>query len=248
MDTWELGALNIYDISKKGPLEAYFNFIKANHNLLDGDVFEFGVFKGKSLLATALLLKELGSSKVVYGFDSFSGFPEYSPQDNIDTFNLLYKEGVIDEAHYSKVKRNIEIRNLYLKNNLKVDASNVSNSGKFDDCDVDLLERKIRFLGLDNIKLVKGPFVNTLDLNKFSDKNAMCCLVDCDLYSSYKQVLPFAWTKLVKSGMIYYDEYFSLKFPGARIAVDEFMNQQGCTVQTTVTEFDTSFFRCFTIK
>ena len=63
MKTWKFGALNIYDYTKPGPLDIYFNFIKNNFEHLEGNIFEFGVFKGKSLLATALLLKSLGSKK-----------------------------------------------------------------------------------------------------------------------------------------------------------------------------------------
>jgi hypothetical protein len=47
-------------------------------------------------------------------------------------------------------------------------------------------------------------------------------LLDCDLYVSYLKALEFIWPRLSKGGFIYLDEYFSLKFPGARLAVDEF--------------------------
>lgn len=43
---------------------------------MPGDIVEAGVFQGHTLLATALLLRELGSDKKVVGFDSFTGFPK----------------------------------------------------------------------------------------------------------------------------------------------------------------------------
>ena len=50
----------------------------------------------------------------------------------------------------------------------------------------------------------------------------MAALLDCDLYVSYRVALPFAWKRLTIGGYIYLDEYYSLKFPGGRIATDEF--------------------------
>jgi hypothetical protein len=52
----------------------------------------------------------------------------------------------------------------------------------------------------------------------------MAALLDCDLYSSYKIALPFIWERLSRGGYVYLDEYYSLKFPGARIACDEFFS------------------------
>jgi len=54
---------------------------------------EAGVFRGKSILATALLLKEIGSPKKVYGFDSFSGFPPVIHDlDSLQEFKKQYKK------------------------------------------------------------------------------------------------------------------------------------------------------------
>ncbi len=45
------------------PFRFYYNFIKKNINRINGDILEFGVFQGRSLLATAILLKRLNSKK-----------------------------------------------------------------------------------------------------------------------------------------------------------------------------------------
>ena len=50
----------------------------------------------------------------------------------------------------------------------------------------------------------------------------MCALIDADLYESYKVCIPYIWRNLSKKGMIFLDEYYSLKFPGARLATNEF--------------------------
>ena len=46
--------------------------------------------------------------------------------------------------------------------------------------------------------------------------------MDCDLYQSYKITLPYVFKNLTKGGYIHLDEYFSFKYPGAKIAIDEF--------------------------
>jgi len=43
---------------------------------------------------------------------------------------------------------------------------------------------------------------------------------------SYKVTLPFVWPRLAVGGYIWLDEYYSLKFPGARIATDEFFREK----------------------
>ena len=56
------------------PLGPYFNFIKKKIYKIRGDLIEFGVFRGDSIISTALLLKRLGIKKKIYGFDTFEGF------------------------------------------------------------------------------------------------------------------------------------------------------------------------------
>ena len=56
------------------------------------------------------------------------------------------------------------------------------------------------------------------------DVRFMGVWLDCDLYNSYRLALPFVWGKLMCGGYIHLDEYYSLKYPGVRIAVDEFFS------------------------
>ena len=62
-DDWEFTALGIYNYKRPGKLDYLISFIKANHMRFEGDIFEVGVFKGASLIALAMILKELGSNK-----------------------------------------------------------------------------------------------------------------------------------------------------------------------------------------
>ena len=57
-------------------------------------------------------------------------------------------------------------------------------------------------------------------------KSILGGIIDCDLYESYKIALNFIWPKLAKTNLLFLDEYYSLKFPGAKVAVDEFIKNK----------------------
>jgi hypothetical protein len=53
----------------------------------------------------------------------------------------------------------------------------------------------------------------------------MAAIIDCDLYESYRVSLNLLKRCLNPGGLVYLDEYYSLKFPGAIIAVNEFLKK-----------------------
>ena len=222
---WEFGVMNVYNYRAPGSLRNYFAFVKECHNSISGDIVESGVYQGKSLLGMALMLKELGSNKKVYGFDSFSGFPPvYDDKDNLERFDELLEEGKITEEHYHDIKKNLEWRREL--SGSQVSPATISGSGDFSSTSRELLEKKIDTLGLDNVVLLDGPFEETMvDAN--GPQKVMCALMDCDLYQSYVTTFYFVWPRLADEGLIYLDEYYSLKFPGARIATNEFVESHG---------------------
>ena len=106
VEDWEFNILGVLNYRKHSTKKRFFEFIVENHDVIEGDIVETGVFKGSSILATGLLLKELGSNKKVYGFDSFSGFPTEAKQndnDNLDCFKRMSQEGIISLEHYEKI-------------------------------------------------------------------------------------------------------------------------------------------------
>ncbi len=223
-EDWVHGVLNIYNYNKPGKFDEYFKNIFECDEKLEGDIAEIGVFRGSSLLATALFLKEIGSKKKVYGFDSFSGFPSYHPKDDLKLFEDLRERNVISVEHYEKYKLNKELKEL--AKGKVVDVSTISTSEDFSDNCYESLCRKIDYLKLDNVELIKGRFEETMTSSSFKDLELSVALIDCDLYSGYKTSLPFIWERLSKGGYVYLDEYYSLKFPGARIATDEFFSDK----------------------
>ena len=221
---FEFNVLDIYNYKKEGKLEGYFKFIEHNYHKLDGDIVEVGVFKGASLIAAALLLKELGSNKTVWGFDSFLGFPSYHDFDALSQFKILYHAGQITKDHYQCYLQNLEHKEFMSKQ--KIYPSTISTSGDFSDTSKALLEKKIDYLGLDNIQLVDGDFQDTMQSNKMKEVKFMAALMDCDLYESHMIALPFIWDRMLKNSYIFLDEYYSLKFPGARIAINDFFSDK----------------------
>lgn len=230
---WEFNVLDIYNYLKPGRFDSLFAFIKENHEKVEGDIVEAGVFRGSSLIAIAMFLKEIGSDKKVYGFDSFSGFPPvYHPKDELSEYERMYKEGMIDEDHINAVTQNLEWKKALSSEALNKD---ISSSGSFSDTSLDLLKRKIELVDLDNIVLIDGVFSETMnndtDINKI-----MAVVVDCDLYQSYLDTFEFVWPLLEQGGFIHLDEYYSLKFPGAKLATDEFFKDRAISLKMANTK------------
>jgi len=218
------GLLGIEDHDKNSTVahRFWYNHLRENYNRLDGDIFEFGVYQGFSLLSMGLLLKKLGSDKVIYGFDSFSGFPEYAPQDNFSCFQE-FKNSVFDEQLVQQSLLLAQIKQHMSKKLVK--PGNISTSLDFKDTSYDRIMEKIDVLGLDNIILIEGSFEDTV--HKFFsefDGAVFSVNLDCDLYNGYKITLPYLCNKLVSGGHIHLDEYYSLKFPGARLATVDYFN------------------------
>jgi hypothetical protein len=71
------------------------------------------------------------------------------------------------------------------------------------------------------IILLQGFFINSL--HQIENKKFSFVHLDCDLYYSYKVCLDFFYPRLVKGGIILFDEYNDPPWPGCNKAVDEFL-------------------------
>lgn len=71
----------------------------------------------------------------------------------------------------------------------------------------------------ERLNLVRGYFDHTLP--SYQGHIALLHL-DCDLYESYLVCLQNLYDKVVPGGIILFDEYPDVQFPGARKAIDEF--------------------------
>lgn len=233
---WEFNYLEIFDIKEKNSLHYYFKFLNSKQfKKLDGDVIEAGVFRGKSLITTGLILSNLNSKKKIYGYDSFSGFPSFSIYDRHENFEILRNKKIISQKHFNEVLKIKKYHKRLKKKDISI--NNISSSSNFANTNINYVKKKIHFFKLNNIKLVKGDFRYTMKKFKNLPKKISAGLIDCDLYDGYKISLETFWPKLIKNGKLFLDEYYSLKFPGPRIYMNKFLqkNQDAKLIKEGIT-------------
>lgn len=225
LKTWEINSLELFNLSKDSQLFFYFNFLKSKtFSKLKGDVVESGVFRGKSLLTSALILNSTNknNTKKIWGYDTFSGFPKFSNLDKIGNFSKLYKQKKISKNHYDDVLKLQKYHKAFKSGNIT--TKNISTSKNFDNTSYDLILKKIRFFKLSKkINLIKGDFKSTMEKKKNLPKKISAGLIDCDLSDGYRSSLKYFWPRLSLNGKLFLDEYYSLKFPGPRFIVDQFI-------------------------
>ena len=227
LEKWEKNYLGIETLEDKGKLFFYLKFLKSKiFSEISGDIVEAGVYKGTSLISCALFMKYQNTlrSKLIWGYDTFKGFPKISLLDQPNNFNYLYKNNKISKDHYEKILKLREYHKV-LKSN-KISANNISTSNNFENTSLNLLKRKIEFFKIvKNVNLIKGEFKDTMKNKKNLPHKISAGLIDCDLYDGYKVSLNNFWPRLSANGKLFLDEYYSLKFPGPRFIVDEFIKK-----------------------
>jgi len=178
---------------------------------LEGDYVECGTFEGGTLLPVALYCQHFYLNKNIYGMDSFEGFPvlEHHPNDLPKRFKNLYKDGLISEDHLKKAKKRT--------NNFK--SLDHLEGGYFEQ--INNIFKNVKHFS--NVNLIKGIFSDTT--SNFNKKISLLHL-DCDLYESYLTCLDNLYKNIVDNGVIVFDEYYSHKYPGARIAIEEFFKDK----------------------
>ncbi len=208
---WFTNSISLPSLKNDLPLGPYFSFIRKKAKGIPGDLVEFGVFRGDSIIATALLLKRMNIKKKIIGFDTFDGFLKKHKNDDVKLFKKLFKQKKISSKHYNWIKQ----RETAIKLRLIENHEWKNTSYKF------VRERIKKFKLQKDIKLLKGDIVKTV---KKIDKKQKYSVVfmDCNLYEPHLAALNHCWKHLSKKGAIFLDDYFSLKYPGARIAVNEF--------------------------
>ena len=140
-------------------------------------------------------------------------------------FDELYAKNQISSDHMRDIKRLRHLRAFTrgidptchthqdLASNQNFDGNNLLSE----------LQRKVDFLGLNNCNIVQGDIERTLFDVTLLPAKIFCALLDVDLFRSYEIALQQIWPRMVSGGRIFLDEYYSLKYPGARICVDDFV-------------------------
>ena len=179
-----------------------------------GTYVECGVFKGGVLVPVVNFINsEIGMDNWnIIGADTFKGFPpsiEYNKNDLPTKFIELYNNKLISEDHFNKAKN--RTNNFIDISHLKTEYFDENFNSLFNFCD----EK--------DVLLLKGKFEDSLvDF----DQDIDILYIDCDLYESYLQCFNMLYKNIVNGGSIIFDEYYSHKYPGARIAVNEFFEDK----------------------
>lgn len=164
-----------------------------------GDIAELGVFRGLGLMTWANMLEAycIGDrTKIVYGFDNWSGFAELVKEDGEVDHAVQKVSGGFSPEHYFE-----EIQS----------AISIFDNDRF-------ISWKKR------IKLVRGNIEKTVP--EFAEQNpgVRFSLIhfDCDVYRPTKTALEALWPRVSRGGVIIFDEYSIASWPGESQAVDEF--------------------------
>jgi len=168
-----------------------------------GDIAEFGVFRGLSLMTWANLLEAYAigdRTKVVYGFDNWLGFTEFSAEDGSPAAEVNKVLGGYDPSHF--------------RNELE-EALAIFDADRF-------VPWKPR------VKLIDGDIGDSVPRFVAENPGVRFSLVhfDCDLYAPTKAALSAIWPKISRGGVVLFDEYALKEWQGESQAVDEFLAEQ----------------------
>jgi Macrocin-O-methyltransferase (TylF) len=170
---------------------------------LPGSIVELGIYKGASFFAWAKLLDMFCPGtwdRLVYGFDRFDGLHGYMPEDGELGTHAAKREGGLSDTSFEEIETLAALH------------------------DVDGLMRGTR-----RCRIVAGDVMTTLP--DFLDKNPGLRIsllnLDLDLYEPTKFALELLYPRVVHGGVICFDEYSLLTWPGETRAVDEYFASIG---------------------
>jgi hypothetical protein len=172
---------------------------------LPGVIIDLGVFRGSSTFTWAKLCEIFCPTdirKVVYGFDTFTGFPELSSEDGMENI----EEDVTQGGYFGG--KSIE-KDLIM-------AQEAMNH-----------DRHLRHR--DRIEFVKGDVLETIPkfvAEKGNGLRIALLNLDLDLYEPTKVALENFVPRMVRGGIIILDEYAVDTFGGESKAVDEYFQKQ----------------------
>lgn len=189
-------------IGQPVPDETLLGYMKAAVNVtrnVEGDVVECGVWKGFSFSALAKSLYLIDSGKMLYGYDSWKPIDTSAVED----FSALRLK-----ANGSKPR---------------AELSSIDARASQKDVYRNLLAGRIpkEYIKSHTV-LVTGWIEETLRLT--APTAVSLIHLDVDLYASYKIAIEVLWPRLSINGMVLMDEYADLTWPGARLAIDEYLH------------------------
>lgn len=175
-------------------------FIKMTSKI-KGDIAEFGVGRGRSLIILSFLMSQSRTKKKLYAFDSFKGFGKIHKKDKSIRNPKKGEWGKSPDKKYNYNKKFIN----------KIFKSHLHSHTRYP------------------VKLIDGFIEKSLPaFKKINKLSFVHC--DVDLYLPHITILNNIWDKLSKNGIILFDDIEpgikSKKFPGAVKAFNEFFGDK----------------------
>lgn len=186
-----------YSMTGKVRIWALLNALKyAASNNIEGDCVECGVWRGGNLILMRKYLDKIGSSRKVYGYDTFEGMSEPTEVD-VDLYGNKASEKMKGQAKHEKL-------------------SNIHAFAGFDSVSRNLNQVNAH----QGVILVKGKVEDSLLVEENIPDKISILRLDTDWYESTKIELERLYPKLSTGGVLIIDDYGHYK--GAKKAVDEY--------------------------
>jgi hypothetical protein len=165
-----------------------------------GDIAELGVYRGLGLLTWANLLESFAigdRTKVVYGFDNWTGFRALSPQDGSENADAHKVVGGFDPGDFRA----------------ELDAA------------IEIFDADRFIPWKPRTSLIDGDIEQSVPdfLDRHPGVRFSLVHFDCDLYAPTKAALEALWPRVSRGGLVLFDEYAIADWPGETQAVDEFI-------------------------
>jgi len=209
-DLYEMTDLTVFEMFRNFPVfTPRFNLARflAHYEIfkkvvkLPGVIVDLGVYRGGSTFTWAKLCEIFCPTdvrKVVYGFDTFTGFGSLSQEDG----PINAEQGVKPGGYFGgpSVERDLEL------------AQKAMNHDK-------------HLQHLNRIEFIKGDVVKTIPefvSSKGHGLRVVLLNLDLDLYEPTRVALEHFVPRMVRGGIIIIDEYAVDTFGGESKAVDEF--------------------------
>ncbi|SLM30896.1 dTDP-6-deoxy-L-hexose 3-O-methyltransferase [Desulfamplus magnetovallimortis] len=186
---------------------AHYELFKLSADL-PGDIVELGVFRGLSLMSFANFLEIFNCTnrrKRVIGFDTFKGFVNINNKDLSKKNDSDKQAGDFDASNYYECLK---------------EAITIFDEDRF-------IPWKKR------IELFKGDICKTIPAYIEKNPGLRISLLhfDCDLYDPTKIGLKELFPLVVKGGVVIFDEYGDVNWPGESEAVDEYLKDKSYVVK-----------------
>lgn len=208
VDNWDLEN-GFYLTCKNNRMSEYISHLELYKMILNrpGEVAEFGVFKGSSLIQFLSFREyyENFETREIIGFDVFGDFPS-----NVD---LNSDKAFINEF-----------------------TSEGGNGISKSDLDMYLKNKNFK-----NYQLIKGDIIDSLPrfLEDNPEKRFAMVHIDVDVYEATKCILENIWEKVVKGGLVLFDDYGIVD--GGTKAIDEFFSGKDIVFQQLKYKYKPAF-------